>query len=209
MLNITDAGDNPIASVNIPGGGGGDTTNPTAIEITIQSALNSTIREGASCTVEYLWRHYNINNNVDTQYGGTAELIVGGAVVDRKIVTQGYNSFEVGQWLQSGLNTVRIRITADDGLISQSANIKITAAALSLRSLYDISTANILGSPSKSVTLSTARARKGGVLRRRQGCRHGNGVYIRRYVHKDNSVNGDVPLRPHCHHEGKSRYWCR
>lgn len=147
MLNITDAGDNPIASVNIPGGGGGDTTNPTAIEITIQSALNSTIREGASCTVEYLWRHYNINNNVDTQYGGTAELIVGGAVVDRKIVTQGYNSFEVGQWLQSGLNTVRIRITADDGLISQSANIKITAAALSLRSLYDISTANILGSP--------------------------------------------------------------
>lgn len=147
MLHFYDGDDNIIESVNIPGGGGGGDTNPTAIEITIQSALNSTIREGASCTVEYLWRHYNINNNVDTQYGGTAELIVGGAVVDRKIVTQGYNFFEVGQWLQSGLNTVRIRITADDGLISQSANIKITAAALSMRSLYDISTANILGSP--------------------------------------------------------------
>ena len=147
MLNFYDGDDNIIESVNIPGGGGGGTTNPTAIEITIQSALNVTVREGSAYTVEYLWRHYNINNNVDTQYGGTAELIVGGAVVDRKIVTQGFNSFDVGPWLQSGLNTVRIRITSDDGLISQSANIKITAAALSLRSLYDISTANIIGSP--------------------------------------------------------------
>lgn len=147
MLHFYDGDDNIIESVNIPGGGGGGDTNPTAIEITIQSALNVTVREGADYTIEYLWRHYNINNNVDTQYGGTAELIVGGAVVDRKIVTQGFNSFEVGPWLQSGLNTVRVRITSDDGLISQSANIKITAAALSLRSLYDISTANIIGSP--------------------------------------------------------------
>lgn len=147
MLHFYDGDDNIIESVNIPGGGGGGDTNPTAIEITIQSALNVTVREGSAYTVEYLWRHYNINNNVDTQYGGTAELIVGGAVVDRKIVTQGYNTFDVGPWLQSGLNTVRVRITSDDGLISQSANIKITAAALSLRSLYDISTANIIGSP--------------------------------------------------------------
>lgn len=147
MLHFYDGDDNIIESVNIPGGGDSGTTNPTAIEITIQSALNVTVREGGSYTVEYLWRHYNINSNVDTQYGGTAELIVGGAVVDRKIVTQGYNSFEVGPWLQSGLNTVRIRITSDDGLISQSANVKITAAALSLRSLYDISTANAVGSP--------------------------------------------------------------
>lgn len=134
-------------SVMIPGGGGGGVTNPTAVEITIQSPTIATVKEGDDYVIEYLWRHYNINTNVDTQYGGTAELIVSGAVVDRKVVAQGFDSFNVGPWLQSGLNTVRIRITADDGLVSQSANIKITAAALSLRSLYDISTANIIGSP--------------------------------------------------------------
>lgn len=147
MLHFYDGDDNIIESVNIPGGGSGGDTNPTAIEITIESALNVTVREGADYTIEYQWRHYNINSDQDTQYGGTAELIVGGAVVDRKIVIQGYQTFSVGPWLQLGLNTVRVRITSDDGVISQSANIKITAAALSLRSLYDISTANIIGSP--------------------------------------------------------------
>ncbi|WP_290393353.1 hypothetical protein [uncultured Duncaniella sp.] len=146
MLNVMDKDGNILESINIPGGGGSGDTNPTAIEIIVQSALQTTVKEGDACTVEYLWRHYNINNNVDTQYGGTAELLVGGAVVDRKMVTQGFNSFNVGPWLQSGLNTVRIRLTADDGLVSQSAAIRITAAALSLRSLYDISTANPVGS---------------------------------------------------------------
>lgn len=146
QLSLLSPDGSPLDTVTIPGGGGGGDTNPTAIGITIESDLQATVKEGDDYTVQYYWHHYNINNNVDTQYGGTAELLVGGAVVDRQVVTQGYNSFNVGPWLQSGLNSVRIRITADDGLISQSATVKITAAALSLRSLYDISTANAVGS---------------------------------------------------------------
>jgi len=146
-LTVSDADGNPIASVNIPGGGGGGDVNPTAIEITIQSPMIDTIKEGDPYTLEFLWRHYNINSNLDTQYGGTAELIVQGSVVDRKAAVQGFNTFDVGPWLATGLNTVRVRITADDGVISQSPNIKLTAVTLSLRSLYDISTANPLGSP--------------------------------------------------------------
>lgn len=148
MLNISDAEGNPIASVNIPGGGDGSgSANPTAIEITVTSDMIATVKEGDDYTLEYEWRHYNINSNVDTQYGGVAELIVQGSVVERVAVIQGFNTFNVGPWLNSGLNTVRVRITADDGVISQSANVKITAVTLTLRSLYDISTANIIGSP--------------------------------------------------------------
>lgn len=147
MLNFHDADGNIIEAVNIPGGGGGGITNPTAVEITVQSAMIATVKEGDPYTLEFLWRHYNINTNLDTQYGGTAELIVQGSVVDRKSVIQGFNSFDVGPWLQQGMNTVRIRLTADDGVISQSPNIKVTAVTLSLRSLYDISSANIIGSP--------------------------------------------------------------
>lgn len=146
QLSLLSADGSALDSVTIPGGGGGGDNNPTAIGITIESDLQATVKEGDDYTVQYYWHHYNISNNVDTQYGGTAELLVGGAVVDRQVVTQGYNAFNVGPWLQSGLNSVRIRITADDGLISQSATVKITAAALTLRSLYDISTANPVGS---------------------------------------------------------------
>lgn len=147
MFHVADRDGNPLASFNIPGGGGGGDTNPTAVEITIQSAMIDTVKEGDDYTLEYEWRHYNINSNLDTQYGGTAELIVQGSVVERVAVVQGFNTFNVGSWLATGLNTVRIRITADDGTLNQSPNVKITAVTLSLRSLYDISTANIIGSP--------------------------------------------------------------
>lgn len=147
VLTWMDADENVLDSVTIPGGGGGTVLNPTAIEFSVQSPLIVTVREGDDYNVEYLWRHYNINTNVDTQYGGTAELIIGGAVVGRMSVVQGYGTFNVGPLLQSGLNTVRIRITADDGVVASSAPVKITAAALSLRSLYDISTVNAIGSP--------------------------------------------------------------
>lgn len=147
MFHVADRDGNPLASFNIPGGGGGGDTNPTAVEITIQSAMIDSVKEGDDYTLEYEWRHYNINSNIDTQYGGTAELIVQGSVVERVAVVQGFNTFNVGPWLATGLNTVRIRITADDGTLNQSPNVKITAVTLSLRSLYDISTANIIGSP--------------------------------------------------------------
>lgn len=160
MLNFLDSEGNIIEAVNIPGGGGGGTTNPTAIEITVQSAMIATVKEGDPYTLEFLWRHYNINSNLDTQYGGTAELIVQGSVVDRKSVIQGFNTFDVGPWLQQGMNTVRIRLTADDGVISQSPNIKVTAVTLSLRSLYDISTANVIGSPFQIRYIATGSGEK-------------------------------------------------
>ncbi|WP_304968289.1 hypothetical protein [uncultured Duncaniella sp.] len=139
QLSVKDAGGNDIFNVTIPGGGGGGETNPTAIELTINSPMSDTLKEGYAYAIEFVWRHYNINSNVDTQYGGTAELIVNGSTVDRKNVIQGIDSFDVGPWLGVGTNSVRVRITADDGVISQSAYIKLNVVTLSLTSPYLIS----------------------------------------------------------------------
>lgn len=139
MLIVTD-GKGGEQTVVIPGGGGGGgETNPNAIELTITSSMSATIKEGDDYTIEYVWRHYNINTNIDTQYGGRAELIVGGSTVDRQDVTQGVCSFNVGKWLSVGTNSIRIKITADDGVITQSAYIKLTVVTLNLTSPYLIS----------------------------------------------------------------------
>ncbi|WP_304419006.1 hypothetical protein [Muribaculum intestinale] len=138
MLIVTD-GKGGEQSVVIPGGGGGGDTNPNAIELNINSAMAATIKEGDEYAIEFIWRHYNINTNVDTQYGGRAELIVGGSTVDRQEVTQGICSFNVSKWLSVGTNSIRIKITADDGVITQSAYIKLTVVTLNLTSPYLIS----------------------------------------------------------------------
>lgn len=138
MLIVTD-GKGGEQSVVIPGGGGGGDVNPNAVELTINSAMSATIKEGDDYTIEFIWRHYNISTNVDTQYGGRAELIVGGSTVDRQEVTQGICSFNVGKWLSVGTNSIRIKITADDGVITQSAYIKLTVVTLNLTSPYLIS----------------------------------------------------------------------
>lgn len=146
MLIVTD-GNGGEQSVVIPaGGGGGGETNPNAIELTINSAMSATIKEGDDYNIEFIWRHYNINTNVDTQYGGRAELIVGGSTVDRQEVTQGICSFNVGQWLSVGTNSIRVKITADDGVITQSAYIKLTVVTLNLSSPYLISNVTPKGS---------------------------------------------------------------
>lgn len=138
MLIVTD-GNGGEQSVVIPGGGGGGDTNPNAIELNINSAMSATIKEGDDYTIEFTWRHYNINTNVDTQYGGRAELIVGGSTVDRQDVIQGICSFNVSKWLSIGTNSIRVKITADDGVITQSAYIKLTVVTLNLTSPYLLS----------------------------------------------------------------------
>lgn len=165
QLSLRDKDGNDISSVAIPGGGGGGDVNPNAIELTINSAMSATIKEGDDYTIEFIWRHYNISTNVDTQYGGRAELIVGGSTVDRQEVIQGICSFNVGKWLSVGTNSIRIKITADDGVITQSAYIKLTVVTLNLTSPYLISTVTpkgtavsfryvVTGSGSKTVKFS-------------------------------------------------------
>lgn len=139
QLSLLDAEGGTMGSVTLPEGGGGN-TNPTAIELVIDSGMSGILKENDPYAVEFTWRHYNINTNVDTQYGGRAELIVNGSSVESKDVVQGITSFEVGKWLSVGTNSVRIKITADDGLIAQSAYIKLTVVTLNIASSYSLAT---------------------------------------------------------------------
>lgn len=146
QLSLLDANGEVMSSVTLPSGGGG-ATNPTAIELTIDSAMSATIKEGTPHLVEYTWRHYNITTNVDTQYGGRADLIVNGSTVTSVDVTQGIGSFDVSPWLSVGTNSLRVRITADDGVVAQSAYIKVTVVTLGLSSSYSLSTVTEAGTP--------------------------------------------------------------
>lgn len=138
QLIISD-GNGGEQTVTIPGGGGGGTESPTAVEIIINTPMTDTLKEGDTYNIEFIWRHYNINTGVDTQYGGQAELIVNGSTVDRKDVTQGICTFNPGKWLSVGTNSIRIKVTADDGVISNSPYIKLQVVTLALTSPYLIS----------------------------------------------------------------------
>lgn len=147
QLSLLDSDGNPASVVTLPSGGGGGNTNPTAVEITIASNMLDTLKEGDPYSVEFVWRHYNINTNVDTQYGGRAEVIVNGSSVLQQDVTQGLVRFDIGACLAVGSNTVRIKITADDGVIAQSALIRPTVVTLALSSPYALATLTEQGSP--------------------------------------------------------------
>lgn len=137
--------DGAISTVTLPAGGGG-TTNPTAIEITINSGMQDTVKDGDGYEVRFEWRHYNINTNVDTQYGGRVELIVNGSSVYTADVQQGLISLPVGTWLSVGTNSIIVKITADDGLIAQSPRIKPTVVTLNVSSPYNLATITEKGS---------------------------------------------------------------
>lgn len=139
VLSLKDAQGEVMSSVTLPEGGGG-TTNPTAIELTINSDLSATIKEGDIWNLEFTWRHYNLKDNIDTQYSGRAELIVNGSSVANMDVVQGIHSFEVSKWLNVGMNSVRVKITADDGLIAQSAYLKLSVVTLNISSSYSLAT---------------------------------------------------------------------
>lgn len=146
QLSMQDSEGNAISSVTIPGGDGGVVVNPTAVELTVTSPMSATVKEGDPYVVECQWRHYNINSGDETQYGGAAELIVNGSTVDRVTAVKSVPiTFEVGKWLGVGANTIRIRFTADDGVIAQSAYIRVSVVTLSLTSPYTISTATPKG----------------------------------------------------------------
>lgn len=143
-LMLLDANGEVMSSVTLPSGGGGS-TNPTAIELTVDSAMSATLKEGDSAAIDFTWRHYNITTGVDTQYGGRAELVVNGSAVDSADVTQGPCRMDVSKWLTVGTNSVRVRITADDGVVAQSAYIKITVVTLAISSSYSLATVTEAG----------------------------------------------------------------
>ncbi|WP_407403402.1 hypothetical protein [Sodaliphilus sp.] len=140
QLSLLDADGNVMNSVTIPAGGGGSDITPSAIELTIDNGLIATLKEGDTRSVDFTWRHYNITTGVDDQLGGRAELIVNGSSVESKDVVQGIGSFDVSPWLTVGTNSVRVRITADDGVVAQSAYIKITVVTLGIASSYSLAT---------------------------------------------------------------------
>lgn len=140
VLTLKDAKGEAMSSVTLPEGGGGGNTNPTAIELIINSDLSATIKEGDEWNLEFTWRHYSLKDNVDTQYSGRAELIVNGSSVASKDVVQGIQSFDVSKWLNVGMNSVRVKITADDGIIAQSAYLKLSVVTLNISSSYSLAT---------------------------------------------------------------------
>jgi hypothetical protein len=141
QLSLLDQTGGAVSTVTLPDTGSSGTTNPTAVEISVNTPMIDYLKEGENYTVEVTWRHYNISTGVDTQYGGRAEILVGGSTVASFDITQGICQFSIdSKYLSVGTNSVRVRITADDGAVASSAYIKLTVVTLAISTSYAIST---------------------------------------------------------------------
>ena len=119
------------------GGSGGTSGNNATITVTNQSGwLSKTISEGSECSITVSWS--SIEDELPTG-DGILTVKVGGSTRLTQNVTQGSVTFDVGEYLTSGQNSVRVNI-ADVYGNNKSINFTINCITLSIRSSFDATT---------------------------------------------------------------------
>ena len=118
-------------------GGGGSTNNAV---LTVKSTTGwtyKTIADGASCILTGTWS--SLENELETG-GGTLTLYVGNAIKATKNIPQGNFSIDVTQYLGSGNNTVKIKITDVYGN-SRTIAFTINKVSLTISSTFNAAVA--------------------------------------------------------------------
>lgn len=120
------------------GGGGGGGGNRAIVTLTNTSGwLSKTIAEGAECPISVNWS--SLEDEIPTG-NGIITVKVNGAVRMSKDVAQGAVALEVGNYLTSGQNLVRVSVSDVYGN-TKTINYTVTMISLSIRSSFDASTA--------------------------------------------------------------------
>lgn len=120
------------------GGGGGGGGNNAILTLTNTSGwLSKTISEDSECPISISWS--SLEDEIPTG-NGILTIKVNGSTRLSKDVAQGAVATEVGQYLSSGQNLVRVSI-ADVYGNTKTINYTVTVISLSIRSSFDASTA--------------------------------------------------------------------
>lgn len=125
------------------GGGGGSGNNAVLTVTNMTGWLSKTISEGASCVLSLDWS--STVDNIPTG-GGTMTITVGGAVKLSKNIDQGSVSVDIAEFLSSGTNKVKFKIT-DEYDNSRTINFTINMVALRITSYFSAESAFDAGTP--------------------------------------------------------------
>ncbi len=118
------------------GGGGGGSGNNAVLTVTNTTGwLTHTVSSGADCTLTIEWSSLE---DEDETGNGTMTLSVGGIVKKTQDVEQGSISIPVGDYLTSGTNKVKVKIS-DVYDNSKTITFTITVIELTLTSSFDSS----------------------------------------------------------------------
>ena len=121
----------------IGGGGGGGGGASTTLTVTNTTGwLTKTIASGRPCEVSLTWS--STLDGIATG-DGTLNIYVNNVIRGSIAIQQGNITQEVGQYLQTGSNTVRVQVVDIDGN-SRAINFQITCVALALSSTFDTDT---------------------------------------------------------------------
>jgi hypothetical protein len=136
MLYMTRDGEIFGDGVIIPqgGGGGGGSFNNAEMTVTNTAGwLTKVIAEGAECYVSFAWS--SLQDEIATG-NGIVSLSVNGTVKFTREIEQGDVSFDVGEYLKAGNNTVLVTVTDVYGN-ARPINYSVNAVALSITSTFD------------------------------------------------------------------------
>lgn len=117
----------------IGGGGGGGGNNAVMTMHNMTGWLTKTISEGASCPIQFSWS--SLEDEIPTG-NGTLQVRVNDAVRSTLDVAQGSITIDVGPYLASGNNVVKM-VVSDAYGNSRTLNYTIKAVAISISSAFD------------------------------------------------------------------------
>ena len=126
----------PLASSGGGGGGGGDTVSAILTVTNTTGWLSRTIAAGSNVSVTFSWS--SIEDEMPTG-DGAVRITVNDVVRSTYQISQGNVTIDLTQFLNTGTNKVKIRISDiyDQG---KTTTFNITAVALSISSTFDAST---------------------------------------------------------------------
>ncbi len=105
-------GEDIVDPIQISGGGSGSASTGSAV-ITRITPVNANCVYGSSFNIEYNLKA--IDSAGDEVGNGTGTWYVGGVIKATSTVYQGDNSFDIGEYLSAGSNTVKLSVTIDTG----------------------------------------------------------------------------------------------
>lgn len=137
MLYLTSGGNIVSEGVKIvggSGGGGGGSTNNAVLTVTNTSGwLSKSVSQGADCFASFTWS--SLEGGLPTG-NGVMTVYVNNTLKTTREITQGDVSLNVGGFLGTGSNTVRIRVADVYGNVL-SLNLNVAVIALSVSSTFD------------------------------------------------------------------------
>lgn len=115
------------------GGGGGSTNNAILTLMNTSGWLSKSIAEGANCPISFSWT--STEDDIPTG-NGILTVRINGSIRINKSIAQGIVEVDVGEYLSSGSNSIRITVS-DVYSNNKSINYTVSTVSLTIKSSFD------------------------------------------------------------------------